>query len=33
LIAFAVGYTLRLLALYFGWEEPLGKETEGRVPA
>jgi uncharacterized membrane protein YeiH len=28
-IAFAVGFTTRLLALYRGWEEPLAKEPEG----
>jgi len=28
-IAFAVGYTTRVLALYRGWEEPLAKEPEG----
>jgi uncharacterized membrane protein YeiH len=28
-IAFAVGYTVRVLALYFGWEEPLAKEPKG----
>jgi len=29
LIAFAVGYTLRVLALYRGWEEPLVPEPAG----
>ena len=29
LIAFAVGYTLRLTALYRGWEEPLAAEPAG----
>jgi uncharacterized membrane protein YeiH len=29
LIAFAIGFTLRLLALYRAWEEPLAKEPEG----
>ena len=29
LIAFAVGYTLRVVALYRGWEEPLAKEPKG----
>jgi hypothetical protein len=29
LIAFAVGYTLRVLALYRGWEEPLAPEPAG----
>ena len=28
-IAFAVGYTFRVLALWFGWEEPLAKEPAG----
>jgi uncharacterized membrane protein YeiH len=28
-IAFAVGYTVRLLALYRGWEEPLASEPAG----
>ncbi len=29
LIAFAVGYTTRVLALYYAWEEPLAKEPKG----
>ena len=29
LIAFAVGFTVRVLALYRGWEEPLAKEPSG----
>jgi len=29
LIAFAIGFSLRLLALYRGWEEPLAKEPTG----
>ncbi|MBO0784520.1 MAG: TRIC cation channel family protein [Actinobacteria bacterium] len=29
LIAFVVGYTIRVLALYFAWEEPLAKEPKG----
>ena len=29
LIAFAIGFTLRMLALYRGWEEPLAKEPAG----
>lgn len=28
-IAFLVGYTFRVLALYRGWEEPLAKEPKG----
>lgn len=28
-ISFAVGYTVRVLALYRGWEEPLAKEPKG----
>jgi uncharacterized membrane protein YeiH len=28
-IAFAVGYTVRVLALYYAWEEPLAKEPKG----
>lgn len=28
-IAFAIGFSLRLLALYRGWEEPLAQEPEG----
>jgi hypothetical protein len=28
-ISFAVGYTLRVTALYRGWEEPLAKEPAG----
>ena len=28
-IAFVIGYTLRVLALYRGWEEPLAKEPAG----
>jgi uncharacterized membrane protein YeiH len=28
-IAFAVGYTVRVLALYRGWEEPLASEPAG----
>jgi uncharacterized membrane protein YeiH len=30
-IAFAVGFSFRLLALYRGWEEPLPKEPKGAV--
>lgn len=30
-IAFAVGFVFRLLALYYGWEEPLPKEPRGIV--
>ena len=30
-IAFAAGYTLRTLALFRGWEEPLPKEAKGVV--
>jgi uncharacterized membrane protein YeiH len=29
LIAFAVGFSVRLLALFLGWEEPLAKEPKG----
>jgi uncharacterized membrane protein YeiH len=29
LIAFVVGYTVRMLALYFAWEEPLAAEPQG----
>lgn len=29
LIAFAIGYTVRMLALYYAWEEPLAKEPRG----
>jgi len=29
LVAFAVGYTVRVLALYNSWEEPLAKEPKG----
>ena len=29
LIAFAVGYTVRVLALYYAWEEPLASEPKG----
>jgi uncharacterized membrane protein YeiH len=29
LIAFAIGFTVRVLALYRGWEEPLAKEPAG----
>jgi uncharacterized membrane protein YeiH len=29
LIAFVVGFSVRLLALYLGWEEPLAKEPKG----
>ncbi len=29
LIAFAIGYTVRMLALYYAWEEPLAKEPKG----
>ena len=29
LISFAIGFTLRILALYRGWEEPLAKEPTG----
>ena len=28
-IAFVVGYTVRVAALYRGWEEPLAKEPKG----
>jgi uncharacterized membrane protein YeiH len=28
-IAFVVGFTFRLLALFYGWEEPLAKEPKG----
>ena len=28
-ISFAIGFTVRLLALYLGWEEPLAKEPTG----
>lgn len=28
-IAFVVGFTVRMLALYLGWEEPLAKEPAG----
>jgi hypothetical protein len=28
-IAFVIGFTVRLLALYLGWEEPLAKEPAG----
>ena len=28
-ISFAIGFTVRLLALYRGWEEPLAKEPTG----
>ena len=28
-IAFAVGFTIRVIALYRGWEEPLAKEPAG----
>ena len=28
-ISFAIGFTLRVLALYRGWEEPLAKEPAG----
>jgi len=28
-ISFAIGFTLRVLALYLGWEEPLAKEPAG----
>src|SRR5262245_37543483 len=30
-VAFAIGFTFRLLALYRGWEEPMPKEPEGVV--
>ena len=30
-IAFAVGFTFRLLAMYRGWEEPMPKEPKGVV--
>jgi uncharacterized membrane protein YeiH len=30
-VAFAVGFTLRLLALYRGWEEPIPQEAKGVV--
>jgi hypothetical protein len=29
IIAFAIGFTLRMAALYRGWEEPLAKEPAG----
>ena len=29
LLAFAIGFSLRLLALYRAWEEPLAKEPQG----
>ncbi|MGN6678488.1 MAG: trimeric intracellular cation channel family protein [Streptosporangiaceae bacterium] len=29
LIAFVVGYTVRVAALYYAWEEPLAKEPKG----
>jgi uncharacterized membrane protein YeiH len=29
LTAFAVGYTVRVLALYYAWEEPLAREPKG----
>ena len=28
-VSFVIGYVLRMLALYFGWEEPLAKEPAG----
>ena len=28
-ISFVIGFTVRLLALYLGWEEPLAKEPSG----
>ena len=28
-IAFVIGYTLRVVALYRAWEEPLAKEPKG----
>lgn len=28
-IAFVVGFTVRIIALYRGWEEPLAKEPTG----
>ena len=28
-ISFVIGFTLRVLALYLGWEEPLAKEPAG----
>ena len=28
-ISFVIGFTVRLLALYLGWEEPLAKEPRG----
>ena len=28
-IAFAIGFTLRVIALYRAWEEPLAKEPQG----
>ena len=30
-IAFAVGFTFRLLAMFYGWEEPMPKEPKGVV--
>jgi uncharacterized membrane protein YeiH len=29
IVAFAIGFTLRMLALYRGWEEPLASEPQG----
>jgi uncharacterized membrane protein YeiH len=31
ILAFAIGFTLRMLALYRGWEEPLAKEPAGVI--
>jgi hypothetical protein len=28
-ISFVIGFTVRMLALYLGWEEPLAKEPAG----
>jgi uncharacterized membrane protein YeiH len=30
-ISFVVGFTVRMLALFYGWEEPLAKEPKGVV--
>jgi uncharacterized membrane protein YeiH len=30
-IAFVIGFTFRMLALFYGWEEPLAKEPKGVV--
>jgi hypothetical protein len=31
ILAFAIGFALRMLALYRGWEEPLAKEPAGVI--